>query len=139
MLARSGLHYLDTNVLIYALESSPVMGEKAYQVLHEIETGEGRAATCSLTLSELLVQPFRTNNSELIECYLQIFSSSGVVQEIPLARNVLVQAARLGANYPIKLPDAIHAAAAIEHHCATFVTADKRFTQIDGLKVHLLQ
>ena len=57
----------------------------------------------------------------------------------PITQDVLREAARLRALIPgLKTPDAIHAATALVHGCALFVTSDVGFRRVPGLTLAIL-
>jgi predicted nucleic acid-binding protein len=58
---------------------------------------------------------------------------------LPITQDVLREAARLRALHtPLKSPDAIHAATALVHGCALFLTNDLGFRSITGLPLAIL-
>jgi predicted nucleic acid-binding protein len=71
--------------------------------------------------------------------YIQRLTTGRTLNVLPVTRDVLMKAAQLrAANPSLKLPDAIHAATALQHGCTTFVTNDSRFTALAELPVLLL-
>ncbi len=52
---------LDTNLFIYFLEDHPRYGEWCASLFDLIERGHNPAVTSTVTLLELLVQPYRAN------------------------------------------------------------------------------
>jgi predicted nucleic acid-binding protein len=52
----------------------------------------------------------------------------------PVTREILIEAARLRGLSRIKLPDAIHAATALQKGCSSFLTNDDRL-KIEGIEV----
>ena len=133
------LLYLDTNVLIYAVEDVAPFGGRLRPIFQRIDRGELRGASSELTLAEVLVKPLRDQNNQARSQYEQLLAATGPLAVHPVSREVLVRAAELrAAHASIKLPDAIHAATALLHGCTTFVTNDGRFEQVPHLPVLLL-
>jgi predicted nucleic acid-binding protein len=67
-----------------------------------------------------------------------ILQKSSDVQLLPITSTILERAAQLRASSNLKTPDAIHAATALEHGCALFVTDDAIFRRVSGLPVTIL-
>jgi predicted nucleic acid-binding protein len=123
--------YFDTNVFILAVERPPAIETGVADVLINLITFADQKRdveihTSELTLSEILVQPYRNQDHTLITRYEGILSGALAVVPQPLNRMILRRAAALrGAVNAIKLPDAIHLATALESGCSLFLTADK--------------
>lgn len=127
--------YLDTNVLIAAHETGSAWADHAWWLLAAIDMGEVAGVTSELTLAELLVKPFRQNDTELAETYQAIITDNGAFTVAAVSRDILIEAARLRAmRSTIRLPDAIHIATAKNAECGFLVSADKRLPQVEGLK-----
>lgn len=130
--------YLDTNIWIYALEGYPTFIQDLNELFQSIDQGNLSAVTSELSLAEVLVKPFQSQNLTQQATYKQVISSSPNLSVISVSRDILVEAARLRGSVNIKLPDAIHAATALLTQCSTFLTNDQRFGQVPGLSVVLL-
>jgi predicted nucleic acid-binding protein len=65
---------LDTNVFIYFLEGHPRYGAWCASLFDLIERGQNPAVTSTVTLLELLVQPYRDQQEELAQ---KIFALAG--------------------------------------------------------------
>jgi predicted nucleic acid-binding protein len=117
--------YLDTNILIALNE-----GEGPRQRLLEILLVRGfekgiRFSTSALTLSELLVRPYRDRKLELARSYHALANGADWLDIIPVTPDVLDRAAIIRARASrIKLPDAIHLASASQDGCDSVLSAD---------------
>lgn len=130
------LVYVDTNVFIAALEGPGAVSDHAWWILEAIEAGEIRGATCELTLAEVLVHPLRRGDDALVESYTAMISPSSVFAVVPVDRHVLVAAAQLRADHAaLRLPDAIHLAAARAIGARHLVTRDARLAAISTIPV----
>ena len=130
------LLYIDTNVFIAALEGPEGTSDVAWQVLEAIERGDAVGVTSELTLAELLVQPMRRGDGELVSTYEAMIASDGVFTVAPVDRGALVTAARLRADHPsLRLPDAIHLATAIATGAGHLVTRDVRLAAASPIPV----
>ncbi len=68
---------LDTNVFIYFLEYHPRYGAWCASLFNRIERGQNPAVTSTITLLELLVQPYRDQKEELAQ---KIFALTSTYQ-----------------------------------------------------------
>lgn len=130
--------YLDTNIWIYALEGYPSFIQFLTELFIGIDQGSLNAVTSELTLAEVLVKPLMDQNLQRQNIYHQALQSSKSLEVVPVSREVLLKAAELRAECNLKLPDAIHAATALQTKCFNFLTNDKRFQTVAELRVILL-
>ncbi|TCP89614.1 putative nucleic acid-binding protein [Rhizobium sp. PP-CC-2G-626] len=128
--------YLDTNVFIFASEET---SERSDLLNRLFSLSFGRPvpafATSELTIAELLVHPFKRQDTQMIEQYQRTVRSSQWLMVVPVNREILEQSARLRAEgRKLKLPDAIHVATALAAKARHILTADEgiRF-QGDGV------
>jgi predicted nucleic acid-binding protein len=131
--------YFDSNTLIYAVEDLGRLGDAMRQAFERVDRGELLGVTSELSLAEVLVGPIRNSEVSIRREYEQLLNLSSGLLVLPISRSILVNAAELRAvNPPLKLPDAIHAATALQHGCTTFLTNDSRFASLSELPVFLL-
>lgn len=122
--------YLDTNVFIIAVERPETSDLHAADHLIDLFSSKEDASgfelhTSDLSLSELLVAPYKAKDTELIETYEAMLSGGFAVRTSPVTRSVLRRAAAFRGMLPsIKLPDAVHLATAFDLKCQAFLTAD---------------
>jgi predicted nucleic acid-binding protein len=120
--------YLDANFFIYALEGLEPWAAVARRVLTALDKGECSAVTSELSVAECLVKPLGLGHMEVANTYLEFLQSRPFFTVVPITRELLVEAARIRAFSRIKLPDALHGAAALQRGCSTFLTNDDRLT-----------
>ena len=133
------LIYLDTNIVIYALEGYPEYVSLLTDLFSAIDEGELTAATSELTLAEALIKPMMDGNESLERLYIETLSPSSTLSIIPINRTILIEAARLRArSKTLHLPDAIHLATARIHQCNSFLTNDRRLQNLPDINVVLL-
>lgn len=125
--------YLDANVFVYALEDVEGWGEGAKRLFGAVDAGECLAVTSELTLAECLVKPLQLGRADVVEQYLGAIQNREHLSVVPVSRPVLVEAARVRATSGLKLPDAVHAATALQSACTVFVTSDRRLGASVGL------
>lgn len=95
--------YLDTNVLIYAFERYKSLLPSLQLLMNRVRSGELIPMTSFITLSEILVMPYKTANEFLRYKYQRIFLSENEFKPIPVSYDILCLAAELRANYSLKL------------------------------------
>jgi uncharacterized protein len=129
-----GLIYLDTCLVIYAIENHP---EFALPVLSAMAGQPGNSfAVSPLVKLECLVKPLRMDDLGLQRRY-----ETGLSEFVQLAlpEAVFPNAARLRARFNLKTPDALHLACAQHHGCAALWTNDDRLAQAGhGLAINIL-
>jgi predicted nucleic acid-binding protein len=101
------------------------LNEIRESILHQ----EAEIFTSELTLFEVFVLPFRSNNTEVVNIYRQLIEESGAFTLLPTKRETYIRASLIRAQMGLKMADAIHMATAVEYGCEVFVSNDT------GLKV----
>lgn len=131
---------LDTNIFIYALDSSTEKGEKARLILQSIK--ELNPATCIsvIVFEEFLVKVYKENLEKDISFFEDFLTGGGIIRVVDLDRAIARKAANLRSKYKsLRAPDAIHLASAIETKARIFITFDKRLPQnVEKLTVKVL-
>jgi predicted nucleic acid-binding protein len=130
--------YLDTNIIIYAVEGYETHAAPIKFVLQGMTDGEIIAVTSDLTLAEVLVKPKRDHDRKLEEAYNQFLLPTDSFRNSAVSREILEVAAGIRAGSALKLPDAIHFASALAENCDSFLTNDDRFKSMVGVTVVLL-
>jgi len=67
------LYYLDSNVVIYALEGQPALQQRARNHIAALEAAGHQFVVSELTWTECLVLPLRTGNGPLLLDYHRFF------------------------------------------------------------------
>ena len=117
--------YLDTNAIIAIMESPPSDGAGIQDFWkQQSDRKPTRFHTSELSLAELLVIPYRSADTALVEFYLQLFSDQDILAVHGVNRPILDVAAVIRSRRRMKLPDAIHLATASVAKCSYFVTFD---------------
>lgn len=130
--------YLDTNVIIYAVEGFADLAGNIQALLRALDEAEIVAVTSELTLAEVLVKPLRDQNQIVQQAYQTFLTPTPVLQPVPISRNILEEAARLRATKRLKLPDAIHLATANLNGCDSFLTNDDLFKSVSAANIKIL-
>lgn len=125
--------YLDSCILIYAIEDRGPRGDAVRQALRDVDD---EVASSPLALHECLVLPARERNPELRDRYLALLERMEIVA---LDTAAFVRSAELRADFGLKTPDALHLAAAQLSGCTELWTNDKRLAAAShGLAVDIL-
>lgn len=121
---------LDTNLFIYFLEDHPRYGSWCASLFDLIERGQNPAVTSTITLLELLVQPYRDQKEELAHKIFALASSYPRIEWVPVTINLADRAAELRARYRLTTPDAIQLATAIGHKATKFYGNDRSLRRV---------
>jgi predicted nucleic acid-binding protein len=121
--------YLDTNVIIYAIERKSPWSDLLRELFGAIDERAIHTFTSELTVAEVLTKPFELGAIDLIATYEELLAPDSLVQVIPIDRPILRSAADLCGRMRIKLADAIHVATALRCACEFMLTNDEQFGQ----------
>jgi predicted nucleic acid-binding protein len=131
------LYYLDTNIVIYAVEGLPALQQRATNHIAALEAAGHRFAVGELTWTECLVFPLRTANGLLLMDYHRFFLGPHLAT-VPLTAAVQHRAAMVRASHNYGLADSLHLAAAVEHRVDRFLTNDQNLAGFPDVTVELL-
>jgi predicted nucleic acid-binding protein len=126
--------YIDTNVIVYAMETDYDQGLRARRVMRQIERKDIEAVTSEITLAEALRGGNARSSPHTFRAYVELLSPGSELTIIPVIRDILISAAGLATDRKIDLPDAIHVATALHARCDVFLTDDRRLTVPAGLQ-----
>lgn len=127
--------YFDTNPIIYFLNKTPRYFELCMPLFEAVDTGNIRACSGDLCLTELLVKPLRDKQPTQARNIKNLFDL-GFIELLPHHRPVLELAAEIRAAQGLRMVDAIHAATAIHNHCNHIVTGDNGMAnKLQGIHV----
>lgn len=104
----------------------------------ELDKGDFEGVTSTLTLLEVLVQPFRQGDLVLAEKYRDILLATKGIMIVPLSDIIVEEAAKLRGKYKIRIPDAVQHATTIHEGADTFLTNDHRLKVIQEIEVIVL-
>jgi predicted nucleic acid-binding protein len=118
--------YLDSNIIIYAIEQGSRWSSVTEKLLMAIDAGGLQAVTSELTMAEVLPKPISLNNPDYLGKYELMFSPSNGIVTMPVSRHILLASCHMQAQMRIKPMDAIHVATAKAAGCQFFLTEDER-------------
>jgi len=132
--------YLDSNVLIYAVEGIQETAEPARTMIRFFSAQRGLLFTSEITLAEVLAPSTRRGAWPLQRkrrVYLDLLVFSGMITLQPVTRDILIRTADLRKLTRLKLPDAIHLVSAVVNHCKFMVTGDNEFKKLPSGMRHI--
>ena len=142
------LYYLDTVIVIYAVEGSPADKMRAKVHLDAIEKAGHRFAISELTRTECLVPVFGPGGAQRLSDFFRFFHQPNLqTLSLTAAMHARASAIRGGHAYPaippaqpkrFGLADALHLAVAIEFGCDVFLTNDNQLAHFPDITVEEL-
>ncbi|MFM8768976.1 MAG: type II toxin-antitoxin system VapC family toxin [Rubrivivax sp.] len=129
-----GVIYLDSCLLVYAVEDDPVFGAATRQRLAQAgDTEDAVLAISPLVRLECLVGPMKSGDRALRLRYERALS---LLRLLDMPPAVYDGAAELRARHGLRTPDALHLACAQHHGCQSLWTNDDRLARAShGLAV----
>jgi predicted nucleic acid-binding protein len=126
---------IDTSVFIYYLEANPSYVDMAGEVFTWLERSPHTAVTSTLTMTELLVQPYREGNETLVNQYFGLLSLFPNLDWVAPDLDIADTAAQIRAEHRLRTPDALQAATAICRGATAVLTNDPDFARVAGVEV----
>ena len=140
---RTFLHHnrrlaLDTSVFIYQLEAHPRYAIVTDHIFAWLERPGHYAVTSTITMTELLVQPYRDSGEHRVNEFYALLSTYPNLEWIAPDLQIADIAARLRAKHRLRTPDALQAATAIQAQATGLITNDAAFQRVDPFETFLL-
>ena len=143
------LYYLDTVIVIYAVEGNPADQLRALTRLAALELAGHRFVISDLTRTECLVPVLGPGDAQRFSDFFFRFFHGPNLRTMGLTAAMHTRAAAIrgGHTYPTILPaqskryglaDSIHLAAAIELGCDVFLTNDNQLANFPDITVEQL-
>jgi len=129
---------LDTSVFIYQLEANARYLALTDHIFSWIERPGGKAVTSTITMTELLVQPYRVADQQQADEFYVLLSTYPNLEWIAPNLEIADRAAKLRALHGLRTPDALHAATAIHAGATGLVTNDLVFQRMKDFETLLL-
>jgi predicted nucleic acid-binding protein len=129
--------YLDTVIVIYAVEGTALFQPRAQTRIASLRAAGDQLAVSDLTRLECRVQPLRLGDAMRLANFETFLTAPDVVK-VPLPSSVYERATLIRAQFNYKLGDALHLAAAVEAGCGGFLTNDLRLSAFPDILVEVL-
>lgn len=120
---------LDTNAIIYFLDGTPDLIDLMLALFELVEQDRLKVTLSVINEAELLVKPYRENNTAAIEAVNFFLEEFPNIKISPLNREISRQAAKIRAESGLRLPDAMILATAINNHCDLLLGNDIELMQ----------
>jgi predicted nucleic acid-binding protein len=130
--------YLDTCVFIYQLEASPHYVGLTDHIFAWLEQRDHAAVTSTITMTELLVQPYRDSQKQRVDEFYALLGTYPNLEWIAPDLAIADTAARIRATHRLRTPDALHAATAVHGRVTALITNDPVFTRVDAFETMVL-
>jgi predicted nucleic acid-binding protein len=127
--------YIDTNVFIYFLAQHRTYFDVAAAILQACDNGDIHGVTGDAVVAELLVQPYRINDSATIAAIQRWFARENFIERLSHDAASFELAAKLRGTQGGKLIDALHYATALNGQCRFLITNDHAFKSSEQLQV----
>lgn len=125
---------LDTSIFIYHLEANLKYLQYTDPIFAWLERPGSTAVTPTITMTELLVLPYRENNEQRANDFYGLFSTYPNLGWVAPTLEIAELAARIRALYRLKTPDALQAATAQCSRATALITNDPIFERVDGFE-----
>jgi len=129
---------LDTNIFIYHLEANARYTAFTDQIFAWLERPGHTAVTSIITMTELLVQPYRDSNEQLADQVYALLSTLPNLEWIAPDLEIADLAARFRALHRVRTPDALQAAAAAHANATGFISNDPIFERVKAFETLVL-
>lgn len=130
---------LDTAPLIYYIEANPRYATVVPPLFEDrLEQGQNTGVTSTVSLAEVLTQPFALGRTDLTQRYRDLLIGAPHLTLVDLTAALAERAADLRARYRLRLPDAFQIAAALDRGAGYFVTNDLTLRRVSELRVLVL-
>jgi predicted nucleic acid-binding protein len=129
---------LDSCIFIYHIEANPKYIALTDIVLAWLAGTRSRAVTSAITMTEILVPPYRRRDQKLLDTFYGLLSTFPNLQWVPVSLEIADIAARFRAQHNLRTPDAIQSATAIQARATALITNDPIFSRIQEFQVIVL-
>jgi predicted nucleic acid-binding protein len=129
---------LDTSVFIYQLEANPRYVGLTDPLFTWLELPDRVAVTSTVTMTELLVQPYRDSGERRAAEFYALLTTYPNLIWIAPDLEVADIAARIRAAHRLRTPDALQAATAVHARATGLVTNDPVFARVEAFETLVL-
>ena len=129
---------LDTSIFIYQVEENNEYFHFTDSIFIWLDEPRAQAITSTITLLELLVQPYRLGDIDRVNKFYALFSTFPHLEWLPPTLEIADMGARFRAEYSLRTADAIQAATAVSGDATGFISNDPGVRRVAGLEVIIL-
>lgn len=129
---------LDTSILIYQLEANARYLHLTDDIFSWLERHDSKALTSTITMTELLVQPYRSSDPHLVDEFYGLLSIYPNLRWVAPNLEIADLAARFRARHNLKTPHALQAATAVHARATALITNDGIFQRVEEFQTLVL-
>jgi predicted nucleic acid-binding protein len=129
---------LDTSIFIYQLEPHPKYLACTDPIFSWLERQGSAALTSTITMTELLVLPYREGDEQRANNFYALLSSYPNLDWIAPNLEIADLAAQIRALHRLQTPDALQAATAVQSRATGLITNDPVFKSVEGFQTLVL-
>jgi len=129
---------VDTSIFIYQIEANSTYLAYTDPIFSWLEGAKSEAITSTITMTELLVLPYREGDEERANDFYGLLSTYPNLRWIDPNLEIADLAARLRALHRLRTPDAIQAATAVCSQVTGLITNDAVFERVEGFQTLVL-
>jgi len=129
---------LDTSVFIYQIEANTRYLPFTDHIFSWLEQARGQGVTSTVTMTELLVQPYREFDESRVHAFFGLPSTFPNLQWVAPDLEICDLAARLRATHRLRTPDALQAATAARTGATGLITNDPVFERVGAFETLVL-
>jgi len=129
---------LDTSVFIYQLETNPRYLAYTDHIFSWLERPGSKAVTSTITMTELLVQPYRDSDEQRADEFYGLLSTYPNLDWVAPNLEIADLAARIRALHRLRTPDALQAATAVHTLATGLITNDPVFERVTDFETVVL-
>jgi predicted nucleic acid-binding protein len=130
---------LDTSVFIYQLEGNARYLPLTDHIFTWLERPDARAITSTITMTELLVVPYRNADEKQVNQFYGLLSKYPNLDWIAPDLKIADIAARLRALHRLRTTDALQAATSVHSGATGFITNDAVFDRVEAFETLVLE
>jgi predicted nucleic acid-binding protein len=130
---------LDTSVFIYQLENNLRYSAYTDLIFAWLERPGSRAVSSTVTMTELLVHPYRADDQKRADQIYALLSTYPNLEWIAPGLEIADLAAQFRARHGLRTQDAIHAATAAHWHATGLITNDTLLNRVDNFETLILE
>jgi len=129
---------LDTSVFIYQIEANARYLSFTDHIFSWLERPGSQGVTSTITMTELLVQPYRDFDEQRLDEFYALISRFPNLHWVAPNLEIADLAAQLRARYRLRTPDALQAATVLQSQATGLITNDPVFARVEALETLVL-
>ena len=129
---------LDTSIFIYHLEANPKYLALTDCIFSSLDSNTSTAVTSVITMTELLVKPYRESDEETADKCYALLSTYPNLEWISPTLEIAALAAEIRAIHRLRTPDALQIATAAHANATAMLTNDPIFRHVSDFDVLIL-